>query len=176
MVLTENTLQELINIYIEKTKEEIRIANEKGRLEEYLKSHKQGSLIENECAHCFLANDYKILIVGPLVMDKNELYEVAEEYAIDRSQIEFLEEYKRITNFDFDMLINSGKYSDIIFGALPHKTKGTHGASGILAYLKNNRDRYPNIVEARAGAKLKLTRNTFKHAIEQTNYYKFICI
>ena len=176
MRLTERQLNEVIEQCQRKLMEELVTANQKGRIDDCLEKHNFVSIKTDECAHCFVEPYQKILIIGDIRFDKSYIKEIAEDYGIDSSLIEIYDEYERIPNYDFDKLFKSKKYSDIIVGAIPHKTKGTHGSSGILAYMKHNQNKIPNLVIASTGNELKLTLNTFKRALEKTRYYAYVCM
>ncbi|WP_333785871.1 hypothetical protein, partial [Parolsenella catena] len=50
---------------------------------------------------------------------------------------------------------------------MPHKTPGAEEASSFLARVENNPDGYPALIKLKAGNDLKITNNSFKHALGQ---------
>lgn len=107
---------------------------------------------------------------------KHEMLKIAKDYCIGENQIEIVNKYKELSRFDFDNLINNKKYSDIIFAAVPHKTKGTNGSSGIIVHILNNQNCYPNMIIARAGGQIKLTANSLSRALQSTVLYQNLCM
>ena len=176
MKLTDKQLKEVMAAYVARITVELEEVNQKGRVEEYFKLHKYESIIKDDCATYFVKPEQRILVIGDIRFDKKMIDKIAEEYAIEPSQIDVIDKYKQISRYDFDALIDTTKYSDIIVGAVPHKTKGTNGASGIVAHIMNNKHRYPNIVIASTGNDIKLTLNTFTKALLKTRYYSFLCL
>ena len=80
--------------------------------------------------------------------------------------------YEEATNYPFDNLRYSNKYSDIIFGAIPHKGKGIDGFSSIITYLESNASEFPNVIRATNSNELNLNKTQIKNALIKTRFYK----
>lgn len=174
--LNEKQLSELKFMLMDELFTEIDDANEKNRLQEFLCRTCSKEFCDKRCAKYFVNPDKKILVIGEMRIGKHEMLRIAEDYCICENQIEIINKYKELSRFDFDNLIHSKKYSDIIFAAVPHKTKGTNSSSGIIAHILNNQNCYPNMIIARAGGQIKLTAASFSRALQSTVLYQNLCM
>jgi len=69
------------------------------------------------------SNNSKILILGDLAVNKDNLLGKAKKIGISKDQIEFGPDYVRMHNFDYSQLRNNFAYSDVLVGPIPHKGK-----------------------------------------------------
>lgn len=147
-------------------------ANENGRIEDTVrKLVGKDDYERNYKNQYFFDFNQKVLVIGASRIDKTQMYTIAEEYLIDRDHLVIVDDYKRITRYDFDKLVNSEQFSDMLIACVPHKTKGLHGDFAIIEHVRNHADQYPHHIVVRAGNTIKLTASSFSKALSQTVYY-----
>ena len=117
----------------------------------------------------------KILVVGSLAGKVKEFVMNAAKLNIPSTNIEFRSDYDKLTNNELTKLEYSDKYSDIIFGPIPHSMKGKGEATSIIEYMESRPDRYPRIIRAETlSSQLKLTITSFRNAIRKTRYLEYV--
>ena len=115
--------------------------------------------------------DAKILVLGALSCNKNDLLKKAKCLGIRKDQIEFGPDYMQLHNFNYEKLRNNSAYSDILVGPVPHKGKGIDGYSSFIAMVESNPEEFPNIIKLDSSNELKITKNTFEKALVKTKLY-----
>ena len=113
----------------------------------------------------------KILVLGSLAGKKRDYILAAKKMNIPSDNIEFEDDYEKLTNFNTAKLRNSLVYSDIICGPMPHSMENKEGAS-LIAEIRSNPASYPKMVTAEANSSLKLSINSFKNALTKTRYFE----
>ncbi len=116
----------------------------------------------------------KILVFGTLAGKKNKYIGVAKELGIPKDNIEFIDDYKELKRIDVSKYKNSEKYSDIIYGSVPHKQVGMGDTSSFLETIKREPENYPRLTIAIANSKLKITKTSFEEALKKTNLFENI--
>lgn len=169
MVLSSDVLTTITNKVLEKIRKEITIQNGLDSLNDYLES-----------IHCseFVANyntsisqrEAKIAVFGDAQVGLNVLQMVAKKMGINPSRIEFHLDYEKNERFDFSKFKDSTIYSDIIFGPASHKAVGIDGYSSAIAMMETESEHYPKIIKAIVNNELKITKNSFKEALNNTQY------
>jgi hypothetical protein len=147
---------------------DIKSANEKGELKEYLNKIGMGDLFPDEEKESFYDTDPdgKILIFGDSKIKDRIIYGCLKEYGIDKERIELHLGYEEAKKYDFRKLQYNSLYRLILFGPVPHSMTGKGDYSSIITFLENN-DGYPKVVRLTDAHGLKITKTSLKKAIEQ---------
>lgn len=107
----------------------------------------------------------KILVLGGCQLNDKVIQKVAKEYGLRKNDFEFVP-YKEITNFDFHKLLNSGRYSDIFIGPVPHSAKKLDGYISPLHFFAANADILPFVQELRQmNGQLGISKTNFEQAL-----------
>ena len=117
------------------------------------------------------SNNSKILVLGDLAVNKNDLVGKAKRLGISKDQIEFGPDYVRMHNYNYEQLRNNFTYSDVLVGPIPHKGKNIDGYSSFLAMAKDNPSEFPKIIQLESANELKITMHSFEEGIKQTRLY-----
>ena len=114
-------LLEILEKIYTKLIKELTDAYHNGNLDEILKKYG----LEDEVEHFYYdANNSKIIVIGDSRINKNEMEIIAKKNGIDPRRIEFVLEFDKITNYNFEKFKYNLSYSDILIGPIPHKVKG----------------------------------------------------
>ncbi len=81
-------------------------------------------------------------------------------------------DYEKNKRFDFELLRNNMNYSDVIFELISHKCINIRDNSSTIALITSNPEEYPKLLIAMDSHGLKLTKQSFKKCLENTQYYK----
>lgn len=119
----------------------------------------------------FYNKNAKILVLGALSCNKDDLIKKAKSLGIKKEQIEFGPDYINMHNFNYEKLRNNTSYSDVLVGPVPHKGKGIEGYSSFLAMVQSNPQEFPNIIKLDASNELKITKSSFEKALVKSNLY-----
>lgn len=109
----------------------------------------------------------KVIVLGASAVNVDKLRSTAKKAGFDPNRFEFHLDYNRLKHFDFGKVRDTMGYVAIFAGPMPHKTPGAEEASSFLARVENNPDGYPTLIKLKAGNDLKITNNSFKHALGQ---------
>jgi hypothetical protein len=157
---------------IDKFREELTLANRtsKEELENFLDKHNISLLKkENNFSYCDVRNS-QILIIGQLNIKIKDINGICKSLGIEPERLVYVS-YDEATNFPFDSLRYSNRYSDVIFGATPHMGCGIGNNSSIIAYLESNSTEFPNIIRACDSNGLNLNKNSLKNSLMKTRFY-----
>lgn len=135
---------------------------------------KYGIVLEDNAMWINL-KDSKILIVGALAGKKNDFITCAKKSGINERNLEFFSDYEKLTNLGLAKLEYSNKYSDIIFGPVPHSMVGKNDSTSIIAKMESEPSKYPRVTRAKTENEIKLSISSFKKAITCTRYYESLC-
>ena len=109
----------------------------------------------------------KIIVLGASAVNVDKLRSTARKKGFDPDRFEFQLEYDRLKHFNFGKIRGTMGYVAILAGPMPHSTPGATEASSFIAQVENNPDDYPPLIKMQAGGDLKITLNSFKHALGQ---------
>ena len=132
---------------------------------------KYGDFLEESNAMPVSKSKSVILVIGALAGKKSEYQLAAKKLGIPEKNIEFINDYSKLGNFNTAKLRYSEKYSDIILGPNPHKMERIDGKSSLLQAIKENPDMYPKLNVAVSNEALKISLSNFKELIKKTRYY-----
>ena len=115
----------------------------------------------------------KVIVIGASAVKVDKLRSIARKKGFDPDRFEFQLDYARLKHFDFGKIRGSMGYVAIFAGPMPHKTPGAEEASSFIARVENSPDDYPPLVKLQSGNDLKITNNSFKHALGQLSQLGF---
>ncbi|MBQ9072163.1 MAG: hypothetical protein IJY25_03290 [Bacilli bacterium] len=96
---------------------------------------------------------------------------MCKDIGIESERLAFVS-YDDATNYPFDSLRYSNKYSDVILGAIPHKGRGIGDSSIIIAYLRSAPEEFPKIIIADDSNGLNLNKTTLRNSLLNTRLYE----
>lgn len=164
-------LSTLLDKIYNKITSEVTIANRGGEQELRKVLEKYGISYSNHTSYSYIdLASSKILIVGQVNIKDKDIKGICKTLSIDSNRLDYID-YVEATNYDFSNLKYSNKYSDIIFGATPHKGKGIANNNSIITMLESNSSEYPNVIRAVSSNELKITKTSFKDALKKTKIY-----
>lgn len=118
----------------------------------------------------------KIVVLGASEVPRDKLEGIGKSLGIDKSRFEFhLDYYEMKTKFDYKKLQYQPIYSLVVVGAMPHKTSGTGDYASAISAMQSD-DGYPNIVKCYSGNRLKITKSSFREALEGAIKANYITI
>lgn len=165
MAYTQAQQSKILQKIIAKVRYEIEIACENDEINElldkYVVSLEEGCMPVNRRTH-------KILVFGDLAGKENDYKRAAKKIGINEKQLEFISDFKELKRFNTTNLAYSNVYSDIIYGPNPHKQVGIGDHNSFLSAIKNEPQKYPRVIEAKANSELKITISNFKDALFKT--------
>ena len=170
-VLDYKQMASLIDSVYDKIKTELYIANRFGNLEEVLKKYNLEE--EKEIISSYYLPNSKVLIIGAVNANKNDIYKIFKKISISPDRIEILDEYEKLTGFDVEKLRYNTKYSDILVCAVPHKMKNIGDYPDMISMIEHNQAEFPllNKITNESG-ELRFSISGLKKAIEKTKIFK----
>lgn len=120
------------------------------------------------------SNNAKIIVIGDSRISKSDMEVLAKHNGINPRRIEFVLDYEKLTNFNFERFRNNMKYSDILVGPIPHKVKGLDAASSFLNMVNNQPDCFPRVIALRDANELKITKQSFLNGLLKTRLFNEI--
>lgn len=161
---------------IDKFREELTLANRSGEeeLENFLSNHNiEFSKEEQSFPYCDI-NSSQILVVGQLNVKKKDVEGICKDIGLDPDRLVYIS-YDDATNYHFDNLRFSNRYSDIIFGSVPHKGSGIGDSSSIITYLEKNKEEFPNVIRAKnSNGLLDLNKTSLRNCLMKTRMFEEI--
>lgn len=142
-------------------------ANREDTLQDLLASLGMSDLLPKEGDACEERLLGKIIVIGTSAVNVDKLRSTARKMGYDPDRFEFQLEYSRLKHFNFGKIRGTMGYLAILAGPMPHKTPGAEEASSFIARVENNPEDYPRLIKMQAGNDLKITNNSFKHALGQ---------
>lgn len=107
-----------------------------------------------------------ILIFGDSNIRENVIYQMFGEIGIDKSRVKLYLGYDEYKNFDFKRLSYRPENRLILFGPIPHSTRGKGDYSSVINMMENE-EGFPKVVRLTANKKLKITRSNLEEAIRE---------
>lgn len=170
-VLDYKQMALLIDSVTDKIKRELYIANRFGTLEEVLKKYNLEE--EKEIVSSYYLPNSKLLIIGAVNANKNDIYKTFKKVNISPDRIEILDEFEKLTQFDVEKLRYNTKYSDILVCAVPHKMKNIGDYPNMISMIEHNQAEFPllNKITNESG-ELRFSISGLRKAIEKTKIFK----
>ena len=141
-------------------------ANRAGNLDSLLESMGLANLLKADKPEFESYKDGKIVVIGQTEVKKDVLKSIAKSIGIDKNRLEFCLDYQETKSYNYRKLQYSPDYRVVLFGPVPHKTEGTGESSSIIVELEKN-EAYPRVERLMAGGKLKITKTSFRQALEE---------
>lgn len=118
--------------------------------------------------HSLLAPNRKILVIGGSEVKENVLRGIAKkDFLFEKRDLDYILDYDKIKSQTDRIKPYSSAYSGIIVGPCPHKTGGIGDYTSFVSKLANE-EGYPFTIEARdAGGSLKISKDSFRKALEK---------
>lgn len=155
---------------VERIVNNIRTYNRTGELENYLIRIECDDLITPYNTQ--FGSNAKIIVIGASMISQDEMCGIAKKMGIHPSHLELHLDYEKNKRFNFDVLRNNVNYSDVIFGPISHKCINIKDNSSAISLITSNPEEYPKLLTATDSHGLKLTKQSFKKCLENTQYYK----
>ena len=159
-MLDIDELEELLDTIREK----IMVANRTGELEDILRKLGLTDFIKGNSVYDTY-KDGKIVVIGGNEIKKNDLLGVIKSLGIDKNRFEFCLDYDLSQNYNYKKLRYSPNYRAVLFGPIPHSSKGKNKSSNAIAEMENN-EGYPRVFRLGKDDELKITKTNFKYALE----------
>lgn len=171
-VLDAEQMASLIDSVTDKITKELYTANIFGTLEEVLKKYNFEEEKKEISSSYYLPNS-KVLIIGAVNSNKNDIYKTFKKIGISPERIEIFEDFDKLKGFDVEKLRNSMKYSDILVCAVPHKMKNIGNYPDMISMIEHNQAEFPLLTRVtNESGELKFSINGLKKAIEKTRIFK----
>ena len=173
MALTSEQLTSFLDNAVLRISKQIRQANAYGELNNLAEKLGLSDLLEEviPCCDFYDRNRSKILVLAFAFPNKDEwLMRAKKAYPSTQNRIEFVE---YTSNFNYESLRYTDKYSDIFVGPIPHKGVGIGDESSFLAAVANNPAEYPKVHRMTdSNGTLKISLNSFMKCLEESNFVK----
>lgn len=141
-------------------------ANRRDTLNELLECLGMSDLAKPVAPQFESYKDGKIVVIGQSEVKEDVLKVVAGKAGLNKNRFEFCLDYEEAKSYNYRKLQYSPIYRVILFGPVPHKTEGTADSSSVISEVENN-EGYPKVVRIMAGNQLKITKTSFKQALDQ---------
>lgn len=143
-------------------------ANRRGDIKEYLR--KFNYIVDDKDK--MVVNPYqRILVLGNSTLSVADLTNAIRETGMNPDNFDFELDYKG-SDYDFENLRYTTKYSELLLGPTPHRVKGIRGYSSAVSLIQNNVTKYPHLVCLSANGILKITKDSFERGLKETLLYK----
>lgn len=139
--------------------------NRAGTLKDYLKSIQLYDEIYGYEEELTSYPYGKILVIGDSKVKKNQLVGILKKLGLEEDRFEFILGYDEAGKYDFRKLKYS-EYRVILAGPMPHSTIGKGEYGSIIEKMKRDRG-YPRVEEIFVNSKLKITKTSFRKALEE---------
>lgn len=118
--------------------------------------------------------DGKIVIIGDSSVKTNDIYGIFNSYGLSKDRVELVLDYNEAEKYQYKKMHYNPNYRLVLFGPVPHSTKGNSGASSILSKMENE-EGYPKVVRLTSGHnKLKITKTNLKKALQKEIAQEYI--
>lgn len=157
---------------LDKINEMVLLANRSGNLEqllqriglqEYAQSHNKYDTYKSG----------KIVVVGDSEIKSNVLFAVAKELGIEKDRFELCLDYETAQKYQYKKLQYSPCYRVIMFGPVPHSSKGKFDSSSVITEIEHN-EGYPRLIRLASNNSMKITKSNFKEALIHLIEEKYI--
>lgn len=155
-----------LEVLLDNVRERILNANEDGSLSKLLNRIGWADLLQEEDLGFYSYPTGKIVVLGGSECPENRLLGIAKELGLDKKRFEFCLDYEGTVKYNYRKLQYQSLYRVILAGPTPHKTSGTSKYSSMITALENEPG-YPKVVRLTANNALKITKSSFKAALEE---------
>lgn len=170
MVLQSNELDALFEELSNHIKIDLYQANSEQRLNGYLESIHYDYLVHKYNKYYDMSRA-KIVLIGDSCLSVRDIKMHVKKKGLDPNRVELILDYDKLTNFDINKFRNNANYSNIIFGAIPHKIKGIGDYKSAISMMQQESEQFPKIIIATDGHGNKITKSSLDKALEKTQMY-----
>lgn len=174
----EITYENLLDIIFEASTRlhtDVKKAFDRGSLESYLQNIGMADLIPTKQVKHDTFPHGKILIIGASMVKENDIIGCCKSLGIEKDRLNLNLDYESAEKFKFEGLQYNPNIRLILFGPIPHSTKGRDKYSSIINKLENT-DGYPKIIRMTAGSGLKITKSNLKAVLEKEIYSGYLSV
>ena len=158
-----NTLADNVNaLFPERIYGALIRADANGELSELLRLLNMSELDQSDYFYSY--KEGKIVVIGDSSVKKEHLIAIIKKVELDPDRFEFNLEYDAGKTYNYNKLKYNSNYRLVIFGAMPHKTKGTGKCSSVIENIRES-DGYPRVEKLWSNNELKLTKSNFKEKL-----------
>lgn len=141
------------------------MANRTGELENLLRSWGLLELIRPNTEYSFKPlKTGKILVLGSSEVKENVLSAICKDVGIEKERLEFCLDYNAVQKYNIRKLQYNPNYVVVLAGPMPHSGMGKGDSSSMLTEMESQ-DGYPPVVRLTTGNELKITKSSFKEAL-----------
>lgn len=160
-----NTLADNVNaLFPERIYGALIRADANGELSELLRLLNMSELDQSDYFYSY--KEGKIVVIGDSSVKKEHLIAIIKKMELDPDRFEFNLEYDAGKTYNYNKLKYNSNYRLVIFGAMPHKTKGTGNHRTVIEEMKAE-DGYPRVEPLWSNNELKMTKTNFKNKLEE---------
>ncbi len=155
------SIEELDDI-LEDIRKKVILANRMDELDDLL--NKWG-IVETEPVAIDRFRYGKIAVIGGSEVEETVLLGIAKSFGFSKSRFEFCN-FELAQKFNYRKMLENAEYSAVLFGPVPHSAKYKGDSSSIIVEVET-RPGYPPVKRLVSGNELKITKNNFKHALQE---------
>lgn len=172
-MLNSNQLQELYDNLCEELFKKIAMKNRLGGLNEYITKIGMSALLESEDRSNPYVNltNAKLLIVGDTSISVKDIDNLLKGLNMP-SQCYDLVPFSKSKHYNFSQLRYQERYSDVLFGPIPHSNTSKGDYSSVINMMKKE-EGFPKIIVLTANKKLKISRSSLQEGIQESQLYQY---
>lgn len=138
--------------------------NMNGRLEELLRMIGMDDLVDG-AEQLEAWPEGKIVVFGDAQARPKDLYGVAKSLGVAKDRVVFVGHDDSV-RFDYRTLEYNHAVVAVMFGSIPHSTRGKGADSSVIVRMERQRDVYPRVIRLWANGKLKITKTNFRDNVK----------
>ena len=146
--------------------------NRMNKLDDWLHLMQLDYLVDAETTRSSYKNG-KIVVIGDSKISECVMLGIVKKLGIDGKRLEFCLGYDEAKTADYNKLQYQPQYSLVLFGALPHSSVGKGNFSSVISRMEQSAG-FPPVI--RIGGDLKITRSSFRIALEEAISRKYISV
>ncbi len=172
-MLNHNEIQELHEKICDELLKIIILKNRTNGLTNYINKIGMGALLESE----EMTNPYvnlsnaKMLIVGDSSIAKNDIDNLLKELDMPTECYDIVP-FSKTKKYKFTLLKYQDKYSDVLFGPIPHSNTSKGDYSSVINMMRNE-EGYPKVIVLSANKKLKISKSSLQEGIQDSRLYDY---
>src|SRR5690625_2612258 len=146
MRISHNEFYEILTQASLQLHRNLKDAYDDGYLEGYLSQIGMSELIPSkEDSYYETLPDGNIVMIGSPSVKPNDIYGIFKTYGLSKDRIELILDYKEAEKYQYKKMQYNPNYRLVLFGPVPHSTKGNNGSISILSELENE-EGYPKVI------------------------------
>ena len=168
MKISHNEFYEVLTQAAFQLQKNLKEAYDNDYLERYLDDIGMSDLLpsEEESFYETFPNG-KIVVIGDPSIKTKDIYGIFKSYGLSKDRVELVLDYNEAEKYQYKKMHYNPNYRLVLFGPVPHSTKGNSGASSILSKMESE-EGYPKVVRlTNSNHKLKITKTNLKMALQK---------